>query len=461
MLVSPPTTLEAALAIIAEQAKTIERLTKRIDALDAENARLRTLLSPDPSTPSGMTPTYQKANLSRGRRQKPGRPRGHQGCRRPPPEQIDEHREHSLSHCPDCGTRLGQSVAQRQRYTEELPPARPTVTAHTIHRYWCPRCQKGVEPKVAEALPGCTLGLNLLLTTAWLHYRLGVSAGHVVRWLSIICRLKVSKGGLLQAWAKLAELLEPMYQEIGQAARASAVLHADETGWRLSGCTWWLWCFCNRDLAYYVIARCRGSPVVKQVLGEIFQGVLVTDFYAAYNRLCAWAKQRCVVHLLRELKKVAERNRGSEWRAFHKQLKRLLRDGLRLRARVERMDEVEYARRCGRLVRRMLALAAHEYLDADCRRLAARLRRHRAEIFTFLAVNGVTADNNLVERELRFAVQARKNYFGNRSARGAETQAILMTVLRTLELRGHEPVSYLREAIQSALLEPKTLPLAA
>jgi len=468
MLVSPSTTLEAALALIAEQAKTIERLTKRLEALEAENTRLRAentrlraLLSPDPSTPSGMTPTYQKANLSRGRHKKPGRPRGHQGCRRPPPEQIDNHQEHTLTHCPDCGTKLGESQAQRQRYTEEIPPTRPTVTAHTIHRYWCPHCRKSVERKVAEALPGCTLGLNLLLTTAWLHYRLGVSTGHVVRWLATICRLKVSKGGLTQAWAKLAELLQPLYQEIGQAARASAVLHADETGWRLSGCTWWLWCFCNKELAYYVIERCRGSPVVQAVLGEIFHGVLVTDFLGSYNRICAWAKQRCVVHLLRELKKVAERNHGAEWQTFHKLLKRLLRDGLRLRAQREQLGEAEYARRCGRLVRRMLALAAREYADADCRRLAARLRRHRAEIFTFLVVDGVTADNNLVERELRFAVQARKNYFGNRSTRGAETQAILMTVFRTLELRGHEPVSYLRDALQTAILQPQVLPLAA
>ena len=220
MLVAPPTTLEAALALIAEQAKTIARLTKRLEALAAENTRLRALLSPDPSTPSGQTPTYQKPNLSRGRHKKPGRPRGHQGCRRPPPEQIDDRQEHTLTHCPDCGTKLGPSFAQRRRYTEDLPPARPTVTEHTIHRYWCPHCRKPMERPVAEALPGGTLGLNLLLTTAWLHYRLGVSAGAIVRWLSIICRLKVSKGGLLQAWAKLAELLKPMYQEIGQAARA-------------------------------------------------------------------------------------------------------------------------------------------------------------------------------------------------------------------------------------------------
>lgn len=222
-----------------------------------------------------------------------------------------------------------------------------------------------------------------------------------------------------------------------------------------------MWCFTNKDLAYYTIERCRGSPVVNQVLGEVFAGVLVCDFYAAYNVVRAWAKQRCVAHLLRELKKVSLRNHGAEWRAFHKQLKRLLRDGLRLRARADQLGDEDYARRCGRLAQRLVGLLESEYTDADCRRLLKRLTRHRAEIFTFLWQPEVTADNNFAERALRFAVQGRKNYYGNRSERGAEAQAILMSILRTVELRGHEPVSYLRDSLQALLLTPKALPLAA
>ena len=40
--------------------------------------------------------------------------------------------------------------------------------------------------------------------------------------------------------------------------------------------------------------------MVERVLGERFEGVLVTDFYAAYGRLDA-DKQKCLTHLLREL----------------------------------------------------------------------------------------------------------------------------------------------------------------
>lgn len=461
MVYTPPTTLAEALVLIAQLVRRLDELEAENVRLRAENARLRALFEPDPNTPSGMTPPYRKANLARGRHKKPGRPKGHQGVRRPPPEQIDNHEEHTLAHCPDCGAQLGPASTQRTRYTEDLPPARPTVTEHTIHRYWCLCCRKTVEPKVAAALPGSTLGLNLLLTTAWLHYRLGVSTGAIVRWLATICRLRVSKGGLTQAWRGLADVLQLAYEQLRQQAQQSAVLHADETGWRVSGRTHWLWCFTNKELAYYAIERCRGSPVVKQVLGEVFAGVLVCDFYAAYNVVRAWAKQRCVAHLLRELQKVSLRNQSAEWRAFHKQLKRLLRDGLRLRARADQLGDEDYARRCGRLAQRLVDLLESEYSDADCRRLRKRLARHRAEMFTFLWQPEVTADNNVAERALRFAVQGRKNYYGNRSAGGAEAQAILMSILRTVELRGHEPVSYLRDSLQKLLLTPKTLPLAA
>jgi len=88
------------------------------------------------------------------------------------------------------------------------------------------------------------------------------------------------------------------------------VLHGDETGWRVNGKTHWLWCFAAKNLALYVISPSRGSPVIKKVLGEVFSGVLVCDFFGAYNSIIAWAKQRCITHLLGELKKTSERNTG-------------------------------------------------------------------------------------------------------------------------------------------------------
>src|SRR5262249_46485550 len=54
-----------------------------------------------PTTPSGMTPVYEKPAAKR-RRKKPGRKAGHVGRRRPPPPDIDRHEEHTLEACPTC-----------------------------------------------------------------------------------------------------------------------------------------------------------------------------------------------------------------------------------------------------------------------------------------------------------------------------------------------------------------------
>lgn len=94
-----------------------------------------------------------------------------------------------------------------------------------------------------------------------------------------------SPGGLTQAWKRPALTLDPRYDSIGMAIRNSAVLNADETGWRVNGKTHRLWCFASKILCFYVIDRSRGSPVVKKVFGEIFRGILICDFWGAYNKI--------------------------------------------------------------------------------------------------------------------------------------------------------------------------------
>ncbi|WP_459874021.1 IS66 family transposase, partial [Endothiovibrio diazotrophicus] len=65
---------------------------------------------------------------------------------------------------------------------------------------------------------------------------------------------------------------------------SAAVLHADETSWRVNGVTYWLWGFCTTFLCYFLIDPHRSSAVVARVLGEVFDGFLVCDFYAAGGR---------------------------------------------------------------------------------------------------------------------------------------------------------------------------------
>jgi transposase len=441
----------------------IEELRSEVEALKRENARLRARVAElearlakyegkpptDPNTPSGMTPPYLKPG-KRKKRKRPGRKKGHKGARRPRVEPNNfEH--HNLDTCPDCGTNLAiePTVSTRTRITEDIaPPKEPEVTSHGIESKWCPKCRKRVEARVDAALPRCTLGLRVVLLSAWMHYCLGTSAQAVAKYLSRVHGFPVSVGGLTHAWRLLSEALTPMNEAVFKEILHSGVLYADETGWRVAGKTFWLWCFATKQAAYYMIDRSRGSPVVLRILGEVFEGVLVTDFFAAYNFVRAAAKQKCLAHLLRELEKVSVRNRGEEWLAFAAKTNRFVKDALRLGAERAKLSNESYDRRWKRLYDRLSEIHGGDYADKDCKRLARRLGKYRFELLTFLERDNVDATNNHGERTIRPAVLMRKNYYGNRSERGAGVQASLMSVFRTLEMRGVDPLEYLEKALR-------------
>jgi hypothetical protein len=386
-----------------------------------------------------MTPVYLKPSHKK-RKKPPGRDKGHPGAARQRPPRIDQYQEHTLDHCPDCRTHLGKSLDTYQRYIEDLPSVQPTVTEHTIHRYWCPRCKKIVSPSVTEALPNAMIGLRLVIFTAWLHYLVGVSVNNLVKMVSGFSSFKVTGGGLTQAWKNLASLLEPLYDEIGHKISKSAVLSADETGWRLNGITHWLWCFVTPKLCYYVIARSRASPVVRDVLGRIFKGILICDFWGAYNKISALPKQRCFYHLFTELLKVDQHNTSLGWKAFRKKLSRLLKDAIRLSDKQNPLTPERYHRLKQRLYDRLDQFLVAPYQDRHAQRLIKRLKRHRNELFTFLEYPGVSPYNHDAEQQMRNPVLTRKVSQQNRSKDGAKTQAILMTLFRSAQLQDHNPV---------------------
>jgi transposase len=233
-----------------------------------------------PGTPSGMKPPYQKpsARLGKSRRKRPGAKRGHAGARRAKPDRVDRKVDHRADRCPDCGGKLHRCAEARTRYTEDIPDVQPEVTEHTIHRDWCPRCRKQVEPTVGDALPKATLGNRVLVLSSWLHYALGNTLSQIVEVFNFHLQMKITAGGLVQMWYRLQAVLYPWYEQIQREARRSAVLHGDESGWRVDGKTHWLWCFTTKTLTFYMIDRSRGSPALKKFFKEAFSGTLVTDF---------------------------------------------------------------------------------------------------------------------------------------------------------------------------------------
>lgn len=155
--------------------------------------------------------------------------------------------EHRLDVCPCCGGAIQRCQRKRTRVIENIPAEIASeVVEQTIRRDYCPAGKKHVEPIVPDAPPKAAVGRRPVALISWLHYGLGVSIEQVRSILGGHLHTELPVGGLVAAWPRTADILMPLHQQIAMAAKASGLLHADETGWQVDGKGHWLCCFANK-----------------------------------------------------------------------------------------------------------------------------------------------------------------------------------------------------------------------
>jgi len=226
--------------------------------------------------------------------------------------------------------------------------------------------------------------------------------------------------------------------------RGSTTLHMDETGWREDGQNGYVWVGSTPGadgVRYYEYHRSRGRKVVQRLLGAQFAGVLHSDFYGAYN-VYLGAHQRCWVHLLRDLHELREEHGADEAVVnWVDSVKALYEEGQEYAVEGCPSRPEERERKYTELLDRLqpLGLAYAQVKGHPCQALAKRLLRHQDELFLFVLVDGLAADNNLAERSLRPLVVARKISGGTRSAEGSKTRMALASLFQTWRARALNP----------------------
>ena len=407
-----------------------KELKKENTELRKENKELHQLLGERAESDQPL-PSFVKENQHH-RHQKPGQKEGHEGTSRPTPNHIDETKDATVNRCPNCGGAI-DDIGERERTIETIIPAKVHVKMIKVHRYWCPCCGKIVDAPVTDAFPNCRFGLEVYLLVAFMRYRIGMTYEKIREMLQIPYDLNLSRGELPQMMDRLAYEFGNHYEDLLQELRHSLSINGDETGWRVDGKNAWLWAFIGKGIALYTIEKCRGKKVVKRILGKHYKGVLGSDFWSAYN-LDGIVQQKCHVHLKRDLKEVAEGKDGrSQFHRFKKKLKRILDDGVRAKERIKGPEEKQ-TEKC-HLDQRVVELCDQNWTDKDCKRIVKRLRGRGKDLFTFL-VKDIGPDNNIAERGIRPAVIMRKNSYGNRSDKGADTTSVLLSVVETSYIRG-------------------------
>ena len=434
-----------------------QQFIARIAELEAENQALRArvteleqqvskpLVTPT-SPPKSPVPGFVKPKRQKRRRKKPGQKPGHAGSYRRRPTEADEIVETPLEDCPHCHGVI-ENVTTHQQYVEEVIPAQTTVVCYQTQSGYCQNCQRRVESRHPQQVPHRLIGPRALLIAAELKHAMGVPYRKVVSVLERLCGLSVTAGALAQSMQSLAKWFTPEYQAIQTGLRQSHCTYVDETGWRLNGQSCWLWAFTTDSYTVYEVNASRGHQVVLEQLGTDYDGVLVSDFYTAYNPL-PYTQQKCLVHLLRELSDVRKTNHTPEYAAFARKLTRLLRDAIRLKQKQSDFSQSRLERRFKRLNHRLEKLAKADYHDPDCQRLAKRLAKHSDSLFTFLSHMQVAADNNRAERAIRPAVVTRKISGGNRSPNGSEALGIITSVIQTCKQQNKDFVEVGLEIIR-------------
>jgi hypothetical protein len=424
--------VRAQVASLAELQATLKRLEARIAELERRGEK---------GGPRGM-PGLQPTAPERPVPPKPRTPRT-QGFARPralPTQTVD----HALDQCPGCGTTLGGGSVKRTREVIELAPSPVQVIAHQFIERTCPLCRRRCTPSVdlGEQVVGQQrLGLGLVSRIVTLR-EVGRLPVRTIQWyLQTFHDLHLGLGTITSLSQRVARAADADVRAIRDQIRASPAVYADETGWRTDGRNGYIWTFSTPQARYFLHGR-RTKDMVDTALGPDFDGVLLSDFYAAYTHYPG-LKQRCWAHLLREIHDLRQMfpddaALGAWAEAVHALF-------------VEARDTVyptpeQRALAAGRYRQRLLDLVRPVAADPDspARQLSARLERFIGDLFVFVTEPGVAPTNNLAERSLRPLVTRRKISGGSRSSAGTEATMALASLFGTWLLQEQNPYTACR-----------------
>lgn len=423
-----------------------ERLQRERERLRRELERVKRQLDDARRAAYRQAAPFAKALTPHPRR--PGRKAGaHYGrqARRRRPRRVDETYDVPVPRgCPHCGGPVRETRVAWQ-YQEDLPVPRVVVRAFRIHVGRCRVCHRRVQGRhplqTSDALGAASaqLGAHVVAFAVILNKQLGLSFGKVATLFHQQYGLSITRSGLVHAVHRAARQARPTYTALCQRIRGSPVVTPDETGWKVAGRLHWLWTVATPDTTVYRIQAGRGYPDATRLLGQRFAGVIVRDGWAPYRRFHRALHQTCLAHLLRRARQLSADHPRAR---FSRAVRDVLQQALTLRDRYldGQLSTHGLAVARGRLVERVNRLLEQPGTVAGVRRFAAHLAVEWPALFTFLFdPTTIDATNWRAEQALRPAVVTRKVCGGNRSPRGAETQQILASVLRTAHQRQLDP----------------------
>jgi transposase len=442
MLEGQVQTLTSMVHTFQEQVRTLE---ERLNQTSRNSSR----------PPSSDPPQPQRPRRPPGKRRRGGQP-GHPGQTRllVPVEEVDEVVVLKPQQCRSCQAPLsGDDAAPFRHQVIEIPPIKPVITEYQWHQLTCPVCGEPTRAPWPAGVPSGTYGPRVHATVALCtgSYRLSKrTTGQV---MDDLFGVPMSASTISQSEKTTTAVVAAPVEEARAYVRAQAVAHLDETSWRQGAKRAWLWVAVTSLVTVFLVRMSRGGQVARELLGEQFSGILVTDRYSAYNWYPVRWRQVCWAHLLRDFEAMRGRGGRSEeiGDALLAQAHQMFAWWHRVReGTLQRSTFRSYMSPLRREVERLLEVGSQcgmPTTEGTCREMLKR----REALWTFVQVEGVEPTNNTAERSIRPGVQWRKGSFGTQSEDGSRFVESMMTVVATLKQQQRHVLAYLTAAHEAAL----------
>jgi hypothetical protein len=411
--------------------KLIADLTAKYDAIiETQAAQIAEL----------QTMVYGRKDRFRsgGKRPPTGTPRDAASYRRAKPNEITSEEYHAITGCHYCGGPLTDKE-EYSRFVEDIILAAlstaklKTVEKHTIERGYCVSCGKYSS---AQDLRGqeVTLGPIVRSYICYLVTLMDHSYDQVRRVLWDIYHLKISEGEISSILDARRLKLLPEYEKLKECIRAGPAVHMDESRWRIqsehAGYAWSISSTTSSDVVFK-LADNRGMGNAEDLLGKDFKGIGITDRYKGYKFLF-WLHQICWAHLQRTAKDLSHltclpKTKQKHVIKFYKQLAEVyatIRE-----YQVEPFDQATRDNQAADLLKQVDKLCQPHPLDPKkLQDLKAGMLEYHDCLFVCLSVDGIPADNNRAERDIRKLVIKRKKSLGSKTTKGARTIEVLLSV---------------------------------
>jgi len=433
--------------MIPEMAKTkIEELTREelialliesLNRISELEEKLRLKQTPTTSKNSSQPPSldFKSEKKKRKRSKKKGAKSGHEKLERVLVDNPSKVFYALVDNCQTCHVNLLDQVPAQviRRQITELPEIKPVVIETQQYEVICPCCgerQRGKLPEGLEA--GRYFGPRLEATVTMLHHEHHVGFERLVGLCREIFNLTLSEGGAVSIVKRAGQAVFGEAEKIGEKVRHGKVIGSDETHARVHGLNWWHWVFVSEKGEYHLIMPSRGYDVIETFMRDCEAEVWVCDCWKPQLHAPAKMCQICMAHQIRNLQGLIDKRPRLAWA---KEMQALFRKAIHLGNRREQMTESGYQRQVTIIKKKLDQLLKRRFSGLGTN-LLERYRTRCDSLFIFLDRTDVSADNNACERALRPAVIHRKVMGSFRSDWGAQTYAVLATVLNTAKRNG-------------------------